>query len=120
MGMSDSKAITRTRTGQFVPGKSPNPGGVPAAGRPNRAITEAMQQNYSAEDLIRRHEEVWELAVQMRAVKTMMAWLEHTTVWWSGGKLPTKHIRVSTNFEEMLAQLGSNEPVTIDGETVDD
>jgi hypothetical protein len=114
--------IKRGAGGKFLPGVSANPGGTPSFKmlRSNELIG-VLNQRYSDEEIIEKLDAVWDEAVSMRGVKTMMAWLEFVITWRAGGKLPTKHIRVNTKFEDMLAQLGSNEqPVTIEGETTEE
>jgi hypothetical protein len=106
--------VPRDEKGRILPGHSLNQGSPHNAIRAE--LTQLLQNKYSDDVIYERLEQVWADAAGMRGVKTMMAWLEFVVTWRAGGKLPTRHIRVNTKFEDMLAALGSNEPVTIDGE----
>lgn len=86
----------------------------------NKAITEALQGHYSERDMLAKCDAAWEAAERSGSAKTMIQWLDTILPWYAGGKLPTKHIRVNTKFEDMLAALGSNEPVTIEGQVNED
>lgn len=114
--MSDEKPIIkRDRRGHFLPGNSGNPGGE--IKRTSSEIIRILNEHYTDQDIIDKLDAVWDQAVAMRGIKTMMAWVEFVVTWRAGGKLPTKHIRVNTKFEDMLSALGRNEPVTVDGES---
>lgn len=106
------KGPPRNEKGHILPGHSLNPGGriKPISNE----IIKLLNDKYSDDTIYERLEQVWAEAAGMRGIKTMMAWIEFVVTWRAGGKLPTKHIRVSTKFEDMLAALGSNEPMTID------
>lgn len=123
-GMSEEEkksVVQRNDKGHFLPGQGGNPAGYSIARRmEDKAITQALRNRYGEEDMLDRYDQAWDMAVQMKSVKAMMTWLEHVTVWWNGGKPPTRHIRMNTKFEDMLKALGSNEPVTVDGEVDED
>jgi hypothetical protein len=104
----------RDARGRILPGYSLNPGGEIKA--ISNEIIKLLNDKYPDDIIHDRLEQVWDQAVELRGVKTMMAWVEFVVTWRAGGKLPTKHIRVNTKFEDMLAALGSNEPITIEGE----
>lgn len=115
------KGPPRDARGRILPGHTLNDKGFLGPRQQlSKEIITLLNDRYSDDVIIERLERTWEDAVGVRGVKTMMAWLEFVITWRAGGKLPTRHIRVNTNFEDMLAQLGSNEPVTIDGETEKD
>lgn len=107
----------RDAHGRILPGHSLNPGGriKPVSNE----IVRILNEHYTDEDILDKLDTVWEEAVALRGVKTMMAWIEFVITWRAGGKLPTRHIRVNTKFEDMLAALGSDEPVTIGGEVTE-
>ena len=112
--------VPRDERGRILPGHTLNiKGFIGPRQQLSKEIITLLNDHYSDDVIVQRLEETWAQAVELRGVKTMMAWLEFVITWRAGGKLPTRHIRVNTKFEDMLAALGSDEPVTIDGEVTE-
>lgn len=113
--------VPRDERGRILPGHTlNNKGFIGPRQQLSKEIITLLNDHYSDDVIVQRLEETWAQAVELRGVKTMMAWLEFVITWRAGGKLPTRHIRVNTKFEDMLAALGSDEPMTIDGEVTDE
>lgn len=111
--MSEKKyVVPRDERGRILPGHSLNPGLY--VGKPDeRALIQAIREKYHPQVIIDMIGEAWESAknspkAQISLITLLLGYL--------AGKPKTMHVRMNTSFEDMLAALGSNEPVTIEGE----
>lgn len=111
--------IKRTADGRFLPGFSANPTGI--QNNYQHELVKAIRDKYPPGKIVAMMETCWEMATvgplaSPKAAISFMTDLLNRTY----GKPQTTHIRVNTKFEDMLAALGSNEPVTIDGEATEE
>lgn len=113
--MSEPKAVTpgRDEKGRILPGFSLNDRRLRNADE--QAFALALRDHYHPQKLIEMIDETWGDAtpkVRVQLIGYLLPYL--------GGKPATVHHRISTKFEDMLAALGSNEPVTIEGQVSED
>lgn len=112
--MSETTAIVkRDAQGRLLPGQTLNPLGR-IKGHDTLAAIKALREEFSPQ-MIPMIKEVWGEATPKVKVQLIGYLLPYIY-----DKPATVHHRISTKFEDLLSQLGSNEPVTIEGQVSED